>query len=373
MAFFPITFFVVKVHSRCNLNCDYCYEYNLGNTGWKRKPKRMSMPVFRRLCERIAEHSGIDGLRERPFISFHGGEPLLRSPEFFDDAMTFARQIVPQVEFGMQTNGTLLNPEFLHVFTKHGLRAGVSLDGPEAINDRHRIGHNEQGSFKQIMRALEYFRDPVWRHTWGGILSVIDLDTDPVQQIEFFAGLNPPALDLLEPDGNWEKLPPGKKSPQSTEFAEWLICAFDHWFDHHSNIRLRRFDEIIEGILGGAGSAEYFGVAPVTLITVATDGAYEAVDQIKSAFDGAEELELNVYEHSLNDVVQHPRVQDRLTGLVSLAEKCRQCRHRLTCGGGYYPHRYSPSNWFQNPSVYCADYLRLFDHIHTRIQEELAA
>lgn len=370
--FFPISFFIVKVHSRCNLNCDYCYEYNLGNTGWKKKPKYMSISVFRRLCERISEHLEASELKTEPFISFHGGEPLLRSPDFFDEAMTIAREILPNVRFGMQTNGTLIKPETIQVFLKHGLRAGVSLDGPEEINDRHRIDHLNRGSFRQVMKGIDYFRHGSAGNAWGGILSVIDVTTDPVQQLEFFASLNPPSLDFLEPDGNWENLPPGKKSPGSVEIADWLIRAFDHWFDFYSHIRLRRFEEIIEHLLGGSGSTEYFGLEPATLITVATDGAYEAVDQIKGAFDGAEVLGLNVFCHSLNEVVRHPLVQDRLVGADSLCEQCKQCRHGLTCGGGYFPHRYNKVNSFRNPTIYCADYLLLFDHINLRLREELA-
>ena len=90
MVFVPITFFVVKVHSRCNLDCDYCYEYNLGNTGWKTKPKTMTMEIFNLLCERIRDHCVAHEISE-PFISFHSGEPLLRSPEFFDESMKLAR------------------------------------------------------------------------------------------------------------------------------------------------------------------------------------------------------------------------------------------------------------------------------------------
>lgn len=331
----PITFFVVKVHSQCNLDCDYCYEYNQGNTGWSRKPKLMSMAVFRRLCERIAEHLVGNDCKNEPFISFHGGEPLMRTPQFFDEAMTFAREILPSVHFGMQTNGTLLRPEFVDIFLKHGLRAGVSVDGPQAIHDRHRLDHRGRGSFKRVMGGLEHFQKVPGRKAWGGLLSVIDLQSDPVELIEFLVSLAPPGFDLLEPDGTWEKLPPGKSAPESTELADWLIRAFDHWFENRSNITLRRFEEIIEHALGGRGKTEYFGVEPVPLITVATDGAFEAVDQVKSAFDGAEVLGLNVHANSLDEVVAHPMVQDRLSGMLALSDECRRCRYRLSCGGGY--------------------------------------
>ena len=370
MVSIPISFFVVKVHSRCNLDCDYCYEYNLGNTGWKTKPKAMAMEVFRLLCERIQEHCLAHEVSE-PFISFHGGEPLLRSPEFFDESMKLAREMIPDIRFGMQTNATLLKHEHVKVFLKHGLKAGVSIDGPKEINDEHRFDLKGVGSHDRIMKGLNYLRQEKNRKAWGGLLTVINLETDPISQIDYLTSLEPPGCDLLEPDGNWEVLPPGKKSPNSIEMGQWLIKAFDHWFDKKSEIQLRRFDEIIEHILGGSGSTEYFGVEPVNLVTIATDGAYEAVDQIKGAFDGAEVLGLNIEKHSLDEVIRHPKIQQRMIGLNALSEKCLDCRHRLTCGGGYFPHRYSKKNGFKNPSVYCEDYLMLFDHIASRLKEEL--
>ena len=33
--------YVVKVASRCNLDCTYCYEYNLGDDTWKHQPRFM--------------------------------------------------------------------------------------------------------------------------------------------------------------------------------------------------------------------------------------------------------------------------------------------------------------------------------------------
>ena len=51
----------------------------------------------------------------------------------------------------------------------------------------------------------------------------------------------------------------------------------------------------------------------------------------------------------------------------SLPAACRGCVERDTCGGGYLPHRYSRDRGFDNPSVWCADLLRLFGHIRGRM------
>ncbi|MDB2533992.1 radical SAM protein [Porticoccaceae bacterium] len=357
----PIQFIITKVHSLCNINCSYCYEYNMGNTGWKTKPKNMSLETFEVLCQRVAEHNTGD----EPFISFHGGEPLIRSPRFFDDAMTLARQYIPTAKFGLQTNAMLLNQDFIDVFRKHGVRAGTSLDGPKLVNDAQRIDHKGRGTFDRVMKGVNLMRDNP--DVWGGILGVIDVASDPTEILDFYAELNPPALDLLEPDGNWNKLPPGKAVTGSTEYGEWLTTAYDHWYRKHPTLQIRRFEEVMEHCLGGPGTTEYFGVEPKGLVTVATDGAFEAVDQIKSAFDGAEYTGLDVFTHTLDDVVAHESTQARITGMDALASECVVCEHVLECGGGYFPHRYSEKTGYRTPSIYCADYKVLFTHIKNHL------
>ena len=38
-------------------------------------------------------------------------------------------------------------------------------------------------------------------------------------------------------------------------------------------------------------------------------------------------------------------------------------------GGGHLPHRYSRANGFDNPSVWCADILKVIAHIRHRLAE----
>lgn len=372
MKILPITFFITKVHSRCNLNCSYCYEYNLGNDSWKSKPKKMTMDVFKKLIFRIDEHYKSNVIDHDPFIALHGGEPLLQKPEFFDEAICFARSVIPQIKFGMQTNGVLLNQKYIDIFLKHKINVGVSLDGEKAYNDERRVDLKGEGTFDRTYSGLKKLLTPKNRSAFGGILSVINIKSDPKKTIKFFNKLSTKSLDLLEPDGNYENLPPYKSSFESTEYADWLIGAYDYWIENATEIKIRRFEEIIERLYGGHGQVEYFGVEPANLITVSTDGSYEAVDQIKGAFNGAENLGLNIFDNTIDEVVKHDLIQQRLSGENQLSNKCLDCEYKFSCGGGYFPHRYSKDNLFKNPTIYCSDYKKLFKHIEKSIRKKIA-
>ena len=52
--------------------------------------------------------------------------------------------------------------------------------------------------------------------------------------------------------------------------------------------------------------------------------------------------------------------------------QCRACPVMDICGGGLYPHRYREGAGFRNPSVYCADLLRLITHVQERVIGDLA-
>jgi len=368
----PLASFLIKVHSRCNLMCDYCYEYNSGNTSWKRKPREMSWEVYEQTLFRVREHSLKHNI-QRQFFSFHGGEPLLRGVDFFRRAVDRARAVLrPEIEigFGTQTNGTLLTADFALAFADLRIGVGVSLDGPRHVHDRYRVYSNGDPSFDIAMRGISHLLTDPGRRAFGGILAVINVAEDPVGIFEFLASLDPPQIDFLEPHGTWDRLPNGKQTADDTSYGDWLIMLFDHWFSgHHSGIPIRKFEEIIEHLYGGRGDVESFGLEPVNLVTIATDGAVEAVDCVKAACPDAEVLGLNVFDHSFDDVLEHPSIRARQIGERALADKCLQCEHKLVCGGGYFPHRYTRASGFRNPTVFCADYRKLIGHIACRVGE----
>jgi hypothetical protein len=53
---YPFREFVLKVHQRRNLACDYCYVYTMADQTWRSQPVAMSAEVWQAAARRIAEH-----------------------------------------------------------------------------------------------------------------------------------------------------------------------------------------------------------------------------------------------------------------------------------------------------------------------------
>lgn len=372
----PVNSLLVKVHSRCNLMCDYCYEYNCGNTSWRKKPKEMSEAVYEQILLRVREHSLRHGVGEQ-FFSFHGGEPLLRRLDFFRYAVTRAREVLgPEIaiKFGTQTNATLMTEATVELFAELEIGIGVSIDGPEHVHNKNRVYSDGRPSYQGTLAGLQHLLTERGRTIFGGILAVIDVTEDPVPVFEHLVTFAPPSIDFLEPHGTWDNLPPGKVSPGDTCYGDWLIRLFDHWFDGaNRRVPIRKFEEIIEHLMGGVGSVESFGLEPVALLTVATDGAIEMVDCIKAAGINAEYLGFNVFDHDFDAALAHPMMRLRQIGIAALPQRCHACDLVWVCGGGYLPHRYGAGGGYCNPTIYCADYRKLIDHIRSRLQGVLNA
>lgn len=370
----PIRQFLFKVFTRCNLNCDYCYVYELADQSWRSKPGIMSPEVVAASAARIAEHAREHNLDEVRII-LHGGEPLLAGANFLEHLTSTIASALPatcRASFGMQTNGVLVSDEVIELCARLQLCLGVSLDGDQAANDRHRLYRNGTSSYDQVVQAIERLRTSEHPELFTGILCTIDLANDPVATYEHLVSLGAPAIDFLLPHGNWTEPPPGWQGASATSHADWLIPIFDRWFGApRREVRVRYFEEIMNLVLGGRSQVETIGITPATLVVIETSGAIEQVDSLKSAFEGAAETGLNVFDSSFDEALATPGMAARQIGSDALARECRDCSLGTICGGGYYPHRYRAGSGFLNPSVYCADLFKLISHIKARVHAGL--
>jgi uncharacterized protein len=364
----PFRQFVVKVNSRCNLACSYCYMYFGADDGWRRQPVAASPRMLRHTAGRIGEHATAHRLPAVALV-LHGGEPLLSDPA---DLGAFVREVRRRAPAGcavhatLQTNGVLLTETRLRALAGHGIRIGLSLDGGLAHHNRRRVDHAGRPAWPGILRAARLLAEPRHREAYAGVLCVVDTDSDPAEAYDSLLDLDPPALTFLLPHGNWTTPPPGLPAPagQPTPYGDWLCAVFDRWWHAgRRRVRFRLFQECIALLLGLPAAGESLGPQPFTAVVVETDGSIEQVDSLKTAYPGAAATGLDVFSHPFDAALDHPGVAARQAGHAALADACRRCPLVDVCGGGHYAHRYRAGTGFRNPSVYCADLQRLIRHV----------
>jgi uncharacterized protein len=363
----PFRQFILKVHSRCNLSCTYCYVYEMAERGWPNLPKRMDTAVVQQVAERIGEHVRAHDLPGVDVI-LHGGEPLLAGAAWLTESTRLLRTCVPaEVKIGVQTNGTLLRPRVLKTLRELGISVGVSLDGDAEATGRHRLYPNGRSSFDDVADGLRLLGSPDFRDIYSGILCTIDVQNDPVATYEALLEFSPPALDLLLPHANWSCPPPG------TGYADWLIAVFDRWYSApEQETVIRLFSEMIQLTLGNPGAVEGLGLAPSTLIVVDTDGSIKQLDSLSSTYPGAADTGRHVSTDAFDAVLDHPTTVARQIGVDALSGQCQECPVLDVCGGGLYPHRYRNGEGFRHPSVYCDDLTRIITHVSGRVLGDVA-
>jgi uncharacterized protein len=367
----PFREFIVKVHSRCDLACDYCYMYEMADQSWRDRPRVMCPQIADLTAARIGEHAQAHALNQVSLI-LHGGEPLLAGRDLITQLVNATREAVGSgvaVDVSVQTNGVGLSDAYLQLFAAMGVRVGVSLDGDASGQNRHRRFRGGRASYPEVAAALVRLQD--FPRLFSGLLCTIDLRNDPIETYEALVGWNPPRIDFLLPHGTWDQPPPERvPDPAVTPYADWLISVFDHWYPKpRTGIRL--FEEIMHLLLGGTAHSEAVGLSPARMVVIETDGSIEQADTLKIAFDGAPATGLNVARDPFDAALELPTVAARQIGQGALSAKCRACPVRRVCGGGLYAHRYRAGTGFANPSVYCPDLMALIGHIRDRMEADM--
>ena len=360
----PFRQFVLKICSRCDLACDHCYVYEYADQSWRGRPKVISDETVTKAAERIAEHARNHALAAVRII-LHGGEPLLAGATRLRHICGILRREVEQVcelDLRVHTNGVMLDDSICQLFAEQQVKVGISIDGDRAANDRHRRYADGRSSYDQVIRAVARLRDERYRALYSGLLCTIDVLNDSAAVYDALVALEPPLIDFLLPHATWDTPPPGMAG-SATPYADWLISIFDRWIEDTNRVPVRLFESVLQTIRGADSLTEALGLSPSDVVVIETDGSIEQVDSLKVAYDGAPDTGFDVFRNSLDEAARHPAIVARQQGKAGLCEKCRSCPVVTSCGGGLYTHRFQTGNDFDNPSVYCADLLKLITHI----------
>ena len=361
---------LVKTASRCNLDCTYCYVYNLGDDNWRSQPRRMADDVLAAMICRLGE---LSHAQRRPLsVVLHGGEPLLLGYQAIRRLVEGLKSTLrPDAGLHIQTNGVLLSNEFIDLFACHDVGISISLDGPAELHDRNRLDRHGKGSHERVTRAIaRLVAHPAGSRLFSGLLAVVDPESDPVEVYESLKATGAPAFDLLYRDGNHDSLPPGKSQFSSTEYGSWMVAILEHYIADPLPPRIRVLDDLMRLILGGRGQKEGVGINDYGILVIDTDGKITRNDTLKVAHAGADrfEEEPSIIDRYLPDLLSTTAFQDYFGLQVPTSPTCRRCPELQICGGGMPAHRWSLNRGYENPTIFCSDQLLLISAARIRLE-----
>lgn len=365
---------VLKVAERCNLACPYCYYFYQENELHKGSAAFMSEETARAVAAFLRR--GVqDHQIAHLFLGLHGGEPTLLPKARFDRICTILRDAladVTTVHFGMQTNGTLLDDEWIEVLAKHQVMVGVSLDGPPHVHDAARPDHRGRGSYEATVRGLRLLQRTAAarRMPATGVLCVANPEhrgDEVVRHIVEDLGVR--SLNLLLPRE-------GHDSDVWKPQARW-IAYFEEVLGYWTKasraddpIRISLISDLLLGM-----SSESFAKRMDRrrsnrhhVITITGQGLVGPDDNIMALDKALCRDDLSVHNTTLSELFATPLWRALVDAVDHPPERCSRCEWYRPCRSGDLFNRYSRATGFANPSVFC----ETLDFLNTRMAQLVA-
>ena len=111
--------------------------------------------------------------------------------------------------FSMQSNGVLVDDEWVDVLADEQIGIGLSVDGPRQWHDAFRVDHAGRGSFDQVIRAIRVLQaHPRGAEVFSSVMAVVNTNIPPRELFEFWQMLDVPGFDLTLPHANHAHVPP---------------------------------------------------------------------------------------------------------------------------------------------------------------------
>ncbi|MDR0841946.1 MAG: anaerobic sulfatase maturase [Acidobacteriota bacterium] len=342
----------------CNLRCRYCYYLPRAKAGETGLPEDL-LELY------IRQH--IAASRD-PVIAFswHGGEPTLYGLDRFRHIVSLQEKLCPpgrSIVNGIQTNGLLLDEDWCRFLAEEkGARfvVGLSLDGPEPLHDRNRVGVDGKPTFRRVMESFARLRRygvPV------ECLCVVCADNvrKPREVYEFFRSIAIshltflPLVEILL-DGRV-----GERTVPAGQWGEFLCTIFDLWQERDiGRIQIQLFEETMRTAFGQEHSLcvlrETCGGVPI----LDCDGNVYSCDH----FADSQHLLGNIRDTTLAEMLVSP--SQRSFGEAkhrTLPAECRRCPVLGMCGGGCPKDRIAISaDGESGLNFLCAGFKRFFLH-----------
>jgi len=351
-------YFILKLASRCNLKCTYCYWFR--DKSVYEKPKKIKDEIVDFFLDKLQKHINKYKLTDIT-ISFHGGEPMLYGKKKTIQLCEKIKNIkVNNLTLAMQTNGTFIDQEWCDIINKYGIGVGISVDG--ILHDKNRIFLNGRGSLSETINGINLMKK---NNINFGVLSVYDDEIKDAQKfVDFFKKLNLHEFDILIPDVNHDY----ENIPQISNFYNDLFNIYLK----DKDLKIRFFDQVVKSFYHN-NSMEVNILGDVNhglfkhMVTINTDGSIEPEDSIRTSGYKACETTKNVRTHNLDTLLNDDKIQNMYQS-AQLPKECEPCIWKKVCAGGDFTHRYSSKTQdYSKKTPYCNQLKNIFNHMATTL------
>lgn len=325
----------------CNLDCVYCYE--------RRKPYDGNRILTPELVRRV-----LDQFVGRPLhVELHGGEPLLYPKSTMKEllALLVSR---PKTSISIQTNGTLLDRDWLAIFGAVGSRVefGISMDGPANFN-AWRSTHSGSSSSHKTARALDLLNE---HNIPTGIISVVTSSCakNAKEIVSYFASYKNVRVLKFVPcfDFNVRQASGPTRSKRSrlmyqsgtlaapawaispATYAQFLRAVFEYWMSAglSRQIVIEPILALTQSLLGLTTSSCMFSDQKCGhVLTVYPDGSFGSCDELHRG---------DAFYGHLSEITRPIEPSSSFAGTSAarsaraLQEKCDECSYYRVCKGG---------------------------------------
>lgn len=336
---------IVKVVDYCNFTCEFCrYSQN--------KAKNiMGFDTYVSIVEKACNYNTFHNCNHLSII-YHGGEPLLWGINNFKKAMMFQEEIknkYPDFIFhnNIQTNGFLLNQEWIDFLKKNDFNIGISIDGPDEINfHKNAIGN------QRVLDNIHKLNSDKCRF---GILSVITNSHKGCadKYYEFLVENNIHSVGLCyciynEIDG---------RAVNNDILTDFLLRLFELYYFGNYNLRIREFEYTMKLCMGidtnsctnslRSKCGNYYSILP--------NGDIKFCDPYSLDEKGIG----NIFTDSFFDIKKSPLLHSIKQKAITTTQKtCDICSIKDICGGGCYRHVL-----LNNKNVFCETFKVVYPFI----------
>jgi uncharacterized protein len=362
-----ITSLLIKPASAvCNLDCSYCFYLDRDADPYKALPaRRMTLETLERLVDTWLFYS-----YPASAFAFQGGEPTLAGLPFFEKLVEFQKRYGrngQSVSNALQTNAILIDDNWCRLFKEYNWLLGISLDGPEEVNDHYRYNKEGRGTWKRVMQSIETLQKHGVEFNVLCVLSQANVDK-PRELYRFYRKLgigHIQFIPLAEFDGEGNPMP---FTITAQQYGTFLCEIFDLWWPDRRKVRIRFFDNTAEALAG---------MKPGTCTMHTTCDSYVVVEYNGDVYpcDFFVERDWKIGNMVLDSWGEIARRQRRF-GFASkktLAHpECQVCEFQTICHGGCPKLRHGPNGCFEDLDYFCAAYKVIFAKSVGPLRREVA-